>query len=89
MVSKDSVRITLIISELNDLDVLACDIQNAYLTEDYRERVWVIDGTEFGSEDGTDMLARKAQDDDSTKEKGDTEKNYILRGELEYAVFLP
>ena len=49
VVSRDSVRIALTISELNDLDVLAYDIQNAYLTADCIERVWVIAGPEFGS----------------------------------------
>jgi hypothetical protein len=32
VVSRDSVRIALTIAALNDLDILACDIQNAYLT---------------------------------------------------------
>ena len=31
-VSRDSVRIALTTAALNNLDVLACDIQNAYLT---------------------------------------------------------
>ena len=44
---------------LNDLDVLTCDIQNAYLTADCRERVWVVAGPEFGSEAGINMLVRK------------------------------
>ena len=45
---------------LNDLDVLTCDIQNAYLTENCRERVWVVAGPEFGSEAGNNMLVIKA-----------------------------
>ena len=52
MVSRDSVRIALTISSLNDLDVLACNIQNDYLTVDCRERVWVVAGPKFGSEAG-------------------------------------
>ena len=32
VVSRDSVRIALTIATLNDLKVLTCDIQNAYLT---------------------------------------------------------
>ena len=74
VVSRDSVWIALPISSLNDLDVLDCDIQNTYMTADCRERVWVIAGPEFGSEAGNKMLARKAQDDGSTKERGTTEK---------------
>jgi hypothetical protein len=37
-VSRDSVRIALTIAALNDLDILACDMQNACLTADCRER---------------------------------------------------
>ena len=32
VVPRDSVRIALTIAALNDLDILACDIQNSYLT---------------------------------------------------------
>ena len=32
VVSRDSVRIALTIAALNDLEILACDIQNTYLT---------------------------------------------------------
>ena len=44
VVSRDSFRIALKIAALNDLDVLACDIHNAYLKADCRERVWVVAG---------------------------------------------
>jgi hypothetical protein len=60
VVSRDSVRIALTIAALNDLDILACDIQNAYLTADCRERVWILAGPEFGSEAGQNMLVKKA-----------------------------
>ena len=60
VVSRDSVRIALTIAALNDLDVLACDIQNAYLCADCRERIWTRAGPEFGSEAGQPMLVKKA-----------------------------
>ena len=60
VVSRDSVRIALTIAALNDLDILACDIQNAYLTADCREKVWILAGPEFGSEAGMNMIVRKA-----------------------------
>jgi hypothetical protein len=60
VVSRDSVRIALTIAALNDLDILACDIQNAYLTAECRERVWTTAGPEFGSEAGKNMLVQKA-----------------------------
>ena len=60
VVSRDSVRIALTIAALNALEVMACDIQNAYLTADCREKIWTRAGTEFRSESGTIMLIRKA-----------------------------
>jgi hypothetical protein len=60
VVSRDSVRIALTIAALNDLNTLACDIQNACLTADCRENVWIVAGPEFGSECGKNMLVKKA-----------------------------
>ena len=52
VVSRDSVRIALTIAALNDLDIMACDVQNPCLTADCREKVWILAGPEFGSEAG-------------------------------------
>ena len=60
VISRDSVRIALTIAALNGLEVMACDIQNAYLTADCREKIWTRAVPEFGSESGTIMLIRKA-----------------------------
>ena len=61
VVSRDSVRIALTIAALNGLKVMACDIQNAYLTADCREKIWTVAGPEFGSEAGnTIFIVRKA-----------------------------
>ena len=60
VVSRDSVRIALLIASLNELEVLACDIQNAYLTADCREKIYFIAGPEFGSEQGSIMIIKKA-----------------------------
>ena len=48
------------IAALNDLDVFACDVGNAYLNADCREKLWTIAGSEFGSEKGSVMLIVKA-----------------------------
>jgi Reverse transcriptase (RNA-dependent DNA polymerase) len=48
VVSRDSVRIALTIASLNQLEILACDIQNAYLMADCWETIYVIAGPEFG-----------------------------------------
>jgi hypothetical protein len=60
VVSRDSVRIALTVAALNGLDLLACDIQNAYLTAKCREKIWTIAGPEFGSEEGIMMIVKMA-----------------------------
>ncbi len=60
VVSRDSVTIALTNAGLNGLQVMACDIQNAYLTADCREKIWTVAGPEFGSEAGTIFYVRKA-----------------------------
>ena len=60
VVSRDSVRITLLIAVLNRLQVMACDIQNAYLTANCCEKIWTYAGPEFGSERGQPMIIKKA-----------------------------
>ena len=60
VVSRDSVRIALTVAALNELDILACDIQNAYLTAECREKIWTVAGPEFGSEKGSIMLIKMA-----------------------------
>ena len=41
-VLRDSVRIALMITALDGLKFMACDIQNAYLTADGREKIWTL-----------------------------------------------
>ena len=60
VVSRDSVRIVLLAAAFNGLQVMACDIQNAYLTANCREKIWTYAGPEFGSARGQPMIIRKA-----------------------------
>ena len=60
IISRDSVWIALTIAALNELEVMACDIQNAYLTADCHEKIWTQAGPEFGSEASTIMFICKA-----------------------------
>ena len=46
IVSRDSVRICLLLAALNDLKILSGDIENAYITAPYREKCWAIAGKE-------------------------------------------
>ena len=50
VVSRESVRIAFTIAALNDLDIFAADIQNAYLTAPCGEKIIITCGPEFGSE---------------------------------------
>ena len=50
VVSRETVRIALTYAALNDLDVCACDIQNAYLQAPTSEKHYIICGPEFGLE---------------------------------------
>ena len=55
----DSVRIALTLAALNDLEEMLCDIQNAYLMADCREKIWMYTGPEFGLEQGSIMFMKK------------------------------
>ena len=50
VVSRETVRIAFTYAALHDLDVMAGDIQNAYLTAPISEKYWTICGPEFGPE---------------------------------------
>ena len=51
VVSRDSIRVAFLIAALNNLNILACDIGNAYLNAPCREKVWFLGGSEVGTED--------------------------------------
>ncbi len=48
VVSRESVKIAFLIAALNDLDLMSCDIGNAYLNAKCRERIWFVAGAECG-----------------------------------------
>jgi len=50
IVSRESVRIALLMAGLNDLEVRLTDIGNAYLTAPTAEKCYVVAGDEFGPE---------------------------------------
>jgi hypothetical protein len=61
VVSRDSVRIALTIASLNDLEVLAADVQNAYLNAPTKEKCYTIAGPEFGPDnEGRPVLIVRA-----------------------------
>ena len=46
VVSRDSVKFGFLIATLNDLDIMACDISNAYLNAPCHKCIWLLAGTE-------------------------------------------
>ncbi len=48
------------IAALNELDVFGADVQSAFLTAPYKEKVWMIAGPEFGADEGKTFLVVKA-----------------------------
>ena len=60
VVTRESVRIAFLLTGLNELDVQAADISNAYLNAPYMELIWIVAGKEFGSDEGCVMKVIRA-----------------------------
>lgn len=60
VVSRDSVRIAFTYAALNDLNVCACDIRNAFIQAPSSEKHYIICGPEFGDRAGCVALIRRA-----------------------------
>ena len=61
VVSRESVRLAFLIAALNDLEISACDVGNAYLNAPCREKVWYEAGLEWGEDgQGTVMVIERA-----------------------------
>ena len=44
VVSRYSVRLALLVAGLNDLDIMSCDLGNAYLNASFRQKIWFAAG---------------------------------------------
>ena len=53
VVSRESVKIAFLVAALNGLDIMSCDIGNAYLNAACREHIWFVAGPECGDLQGT------------------------------------
>ena len=49
VVSRKIVRIALMLAALNDLEVKAGDVLNAYITAPVAKKIWTVLGPEFGN----------------------------------------
>ncbi len=56
MVSSETVCIALTLAALNDLEVKAADILNAYISAPIKEKVWHALGPEFGPNAGKSAI---------------------------------
>ena len=60
MVSIDSIRTAFLIAELNDLEVMAADVGNAYLHGYTKEKIYTVAGPEFGDLQGLILICIKS-----------------------------
>ena len=60
VVSRETVRIALMVAALNDLEVKTSDVQNAYLTAPCAEVIHTTLGTEFGEDEGKTAIIVRA-----------------------------
>ena len=60
VVSRDTVRLALTLAALNDLEVKAGDIMNAYVTAPVTEKIWTKLGPEFGDQEGKKAIIVRA-----------------------------
>lgn len=60
VVSRDTVRIFFLLAALNDLDIKACDVQNAYVQAKTKEKVWFRGKREFGLPEGSVVVIVRA-----------------------------
>jgi hypothetical protein len=60
IVSCETIRIALTIAALNDLEVKAADILNAYISAPIKEKVWCALGPKFGPDAGKSAILVRA-----------------------------
>ena len=60
VISRDSIRLIFMIAALNDLDIWACDISNAYLYAPCREKIWFVGGKDTGEDQGKVLIVTRA-----------------------------
>jgi hypothetical protein len=52
VVSRDSICLAFLTAALNDLDIMSCDLENAYLNAPCRKKIWFEGGIECGEDHG-------------------------------------
>jgi hypothetical protein len=77
-----------LLAALNDLEILSCDISNAYLNEPCREKIWFVAGPEFGYRQGQVVKVVRALYG-LKKSSGAAWRNYLQQSILEDLQFEP
>ena len=60
VVSRDSMRLGFLLAALNGVDMLACNLENAYLNAPCREKIWFEGGQECGEDQGKVLVITHA-----------------------------
>ena len=60
VVSRETVCIALLVAVLNDIDIWATDVLNAYITMPCHEKIWTTLGKEFGDDCGQKAIIVQA-----------------------------
>ena len=60
VVGRETVRISLTIAALNNLQVKADDVMNAYVTAPCSENIWTVLGKDFGADQGKKAIIVRA-----------------------------
>jgi hypothetical protein len=60
VVSRESVRLGFLIAALNGLDIMSCDLENAYLNAKCKEKIWFEGGIECGADQGKVLIIVRA-----------------------------
>eukprot|EP00957_Ditylum_brightwellii_P156063 11878661-Ditylum_brightwellii.AAC.1 len=58
--SRDSIRLAFIIAGFNDLDVMFCNLQNAYLNAKCKEKILCVGGKECSGDQGKVLVILRA-----------------------------
>jgi hypothetical protein len=60
VVSRESVQLGFLIAALNGLDIMSCDLENAYLNAKCKEKSWFEGGIECGADQGKVLIFVRA-----------------------------
>ena len=60
VVSRESVRLAFMIAALNDVDVMSCDLENAYLNTMCRKKIWFEVRTKCGEDKDKVLIVVRA-----------------------------